>query len=153
MGLDMYLHARKYLSSLNSKDQELIEKIAELTENTRYGMQLTGLEYQVMYWRKANAIHNWFVKNVQNGVDDCRAYEVTLEHLDDLLRTLEKIGGSKELAAELLPPCEGFFFGSSELTEGYWADLELTKQELRSFLEDLGEDIGWNWTVTYRSSW
>ena len=26
---------------------------------------------EVGYWRKANAIHGWFVRNVQNGKDDC----------------------------------------------------------------------------------
>lgn len=36
-------------------------------------------------WRKANQIHNWFVGNVQNGVDDCDAHEVSKEQLEDLL--------------------------------------------------------------------
>ena len=40
---------------------------------------------QVGYWRKANAIHNWFVKNVQEGVDDCKDYYVSLESLKELL--------------------------------------------------------------------
>lgn len=39
----------------------------------------------VGYWRKANHIHNWFVKNVQNGVDDCKPYNVTEAKLRDLL--------------------------------------------------------------------
>lgn len=39
----------------------------------------------VGYWRKANAIHQWFVDNVQNGVDDCDYYEVSQEQLDNLL--------------------------------------------------------------------
>ena len=29
-----------------------------------------------IYWRKANAIHGWFVKNAQQGIDDCRTYSV-----------------------------------------------------------------------------
>ena len=40
---------------------------------------------EVGYWRKANQIHNWFVENVQNGVDDCDFYECTEEDLDKLL--------------------------------------------------------------------
>lgn len=44
-----------------------------------------GLWDGVAYWRKANAIHNWFVENVQNGEDDCGTYEVTKENIEDLL--------------------------------------------------------------------
>ena len=40
---------------------------------------------EVGYWRKANAIHKWFVDNVQDGVDDCAYYEVSKEQLEELL--------------------------------------------------------------------
>lgn len=47
----------------------------------------------VGYWRKANQIHNWFVQNVQDGVDDCEYHhEVTKEKLEQL----------RELCNELL---------------------------------------------------
>lgn len=36
-------------------------------------------------WRKANAIHKWFVDNVQDGEDDCGYYEVEKEDLERLL--------------------------------------------------------------------
>ena len=31
-----------------------------------------GQEVCVAYWRKANAIHSWFVENCQDGVDECQ---------------------------------------------------------------------------------
>jgi hypothetical protein len=40
---------------------------------------------QVGYWRKANAIHKWFVDTVQDGVDDCGSYEVSKNDLEQLL--------------------------------------------------------------------
>lgn len=47
---------------------------------------------QVGYWRKANAVHKWFVDNVQGGEDDCAYHrEVTaddLETLRDLCKTI-----------------------------------------------------------------
>lgn len=46
---------------------------------------------EVGYWRKSNQIHNWFVKNVQNGVDDCECYEVTEDDLQKLLMTCKKV--------------------------------------------------------------
>lgn len=40
------------------------------------------------YWRKANHIHNWFVNNVQDGVDDCCYHnEITKEVLEELRDT------------------------------------------------------------------
>lgn len=41
-------------------------------------------EQDVAYWRKANAIHRWFVKNVQDGEDDCGKYHVTRKQLEEL---------------------------------------------------------------------
>lgn len=39
----------------------------------------------VGYWRKANAVHLWFVNRVQGGVDDCEYHdEVTKKDLEDL---------------------------------------------------------------------
>ena len=46
---------------------------------------------QVGYWRKANAIHRWFVQNVQAGVDDCGTYVVTREQLEQLKATCERV--------------------------------------------------------------
>lgn len=53
---------------------------------------------EVGYWRKANQIHNWFVENVQHGVDDCDYYdEVTQETLEDLLDVCKRVLDSCEL--------------------------------------------------------
>src|SRR5260221_4638829 len=37
------------------------------------------------YWRKANAIHSWFVQNIQGGVDNCGRYEISWEQIAHLL--------------------------------------------------------------------
>jgi hypothetical protein len=42
------------------------------------------VEVNVAYWRKANAVHRWFVDVVQGGVDECQASEVTRDQLDAL---------------------------------------------------------------------
>jgi hypothetical protein len=39
----------------------------------------------VAYWRKAGSVHNWFVQNVQNGVDDCGDHYVSRDKLKQLL--------------------------------------------------------------------
>lgn len=53
---------------------------------------------QVGYWRKCNAIHNWFVKNVQDGIDDCNYHhEATEDKLEELLKTCYKVLENIEL--------------------------------------------------------
>lgn len=50
---------------------------------------------QVGYWRKANQIHNWFVNNIQDGIDDCDYHrEVTKEDLQELLEICREIYAS-----------------------------------------------------------
>lgn len=49
--------------------------------------RISSVDEQVMYWRKANHIHAWFVDNVQDGVDDQREYYVA----DDVLRELHAV--------------------------------------------------------------
>ena len=50
----------------------------------KYGHKM--IMQEAAYWRKANAIHQWFVDNVQNGIDDCGYHrEVTEDDLENLL--------------------------------------------------------------------
>lgn len=52
----------------------------------------------VAYWRKANAIHKWFVDNIQDGEDDCSYHrEVTEENLKNLIDICETILNTVEL--------------------------------------------------------
>lgn len=48
-------------------------------------------------WRKANHIHQWFVDNVQDGVDDCGTYEVTEEQLEELLDVCKRVLAASKL--------------------------------------------------------
>ena len=44
---------------------------------------------------------------------------------------------------------EGFFFGSTEIDEDYWNDIERTAAGISLALTDLGDD----WDFEYRASW
>ena len=98
------------------------------------------------YWRKASAIHNWFVSNVQNGEDDCEEYYVDEEALKKLLGLVKQVLKNHDLAEELLPAREGFFFGSTEYDEYYFDNLKATKKILEAALKDGGY-------FHYQSSW
>ena len=65
-------------------------KYSEWDTEHRYGYG--RIMEQVAYWRKANHIHNWFVDNVQDGIDDCDYHhEVSEEILEELLATCEEV--------------------------------------------------------------
>lgn len=80
MGLDMYLFARKFVWHDDSELADAIRKVAPcpVSDKPRY------IEYEAMYWRKANQIHQWFVNNIQDGNDDCGNYYVSTEQLNSL---------------------------------------------------------------------
>lgn len=60
----------------------------------------TSCEENVAYWRKANAVHKWFVERVQDGVDDCEIHrEVTRKDLEDLRDICKEIIGSAVLVS------------------------------------------------------
>jgi hypothetical protein len=149
MGLDMYLTKKTYIgANYNHRDVKIkidctiggkkiifdSEKISEITE-------------RVGYWRKANAIHNWFVQNVQEGKDECNEHYVSFEQLSELKSLCQKILKIKDikLIEEKLPPTEGFFFGSTEIDENYFADLVETIQII--------ESLDSNSSYYYKSSW
>lgn len=147
MGLDMYLHAKRFLWH---SEEDLIKQISnnfpELGD-----ARVKEITAEVGYWRKANAIHKWFVDNVQNGNDDCGDYEVSKEQLKQLLDTINEVLENKKKASELLPCSSGFFFGSTDYNEYYFEDLKYTKELLERLLNNKGLEKGW-W-LEYHSSW
>jgi len=64
--------------------------------------RISEIEEEVMYWRKANHIHAWFVDNVQDGEDDCKSYYVDWEKLRALLSRCKKVIKSSELAEGMI---------------------------------------------------
>lgn len=90
---------------------------------------------EIASWRKANAIHKWFVDNVQDGVDDCGQYKVTKEHLIQLHNTCNNVLADPNLAEQLLPTQGGFFFGETNYGMNYTSDLEYTTREINHILE------------------
>jgi hypothetical protein len=101
MGLDMYAARRL---SVRNWDDEPAEKrysvTAEFGGNPVPGFepgQITAIEEDVMQWRKANHIHDWFVDNVQDGNDDCGRYHVYWEKLAELFFACQKVIEASEL--------------------------------------------------------
>ena len=155
MGLDMYLSAEKFISGYDHDKDENFEKILNLLNLDRDDAEKSAtVNITVGYWRKANAIHNWFVNNVQDGRDECQRAYVSEENLRDLksscLKELNAINNNGfENKRELLPPTKGFFFGSTDVDERYKKDLEHTVQLIDKCLSDKFK----GYTFYYQSSW
>ena len=153
MGLDMFL----------TKENRITHKVDEL-----------------IYWRKANAIHRFFLENgeiVQDGVSAIISKEVIEDLLDKCNEVLEKAivkegkinvgrqfkdGEWIELTRDgkyienvdeiesILPTQDGFFFGSTDYDEFYLEDIKWTKEQLEKVLKEV--DFNQN-EVVYDSSW
>ena len=150
MGLDMYLTARRHISEFG--DKELSTNLNKLTNDIRKGYQVQGITVEAMYWRKATAIHNWFVKNVQYGIDDCKLHPVSGSQLKQLLDIVTYVLDYPDQADSELPTSSGFFFGDTEYNEWFFDSLKNTKEQLTKLLEDFGTD-DFYWNFYYQSSW
>jgi len=143
MGLDMYLNAKRFIWYNEEGVSDLVSQaFPELKDR-----KVKQVIVEAMYWRKCNAIHKWFVDNVQEGNDDCGDYWVSREQLEALRQLILKVLETKD--ARGLPPQEGFFFGSTVVDDYYWDDLRRTADELEKVLTEFPE----NWDFEYHSSW
>jgi hypothetical protein len=149
MGLDMSLEGRQYISEYT--DKELKEKIEEVLVS-KLPIKVSGVTFELGYWRKANAIHNWFIENCANGLDDCNEAYVSKEQLLELKETCEKAleATSEEEKEELLPTQSGFFFGSTEYDEYYDKCLRDTIEIVNNTIKLLETN---DMNIYYSSSW
>ena len=150
MGLDMYLKASRFLWSHGEEPEraKIGKMISELYLEVA-ALEVDEIHTEAAYWRKANAIHAWFVENVQDSVDDCGYYDVSQGQLQELLDTVNKVLEDPTLAPELLPTRRGFFFGGSDYDEWYMDDLKYTKERCELLLGDAYKV----WDFKYHSSW
>lgn len=162
MGLDMYLSVREYVSRIDySKGWENREETlafrtvtdalgaGDLAEPEGHvGMYV---EIPVLQWRKANAIHNWFIRELADGVDDCRPLEMTVDRARELVNLCDKVTDDNSRASELLPTGEGFFFGGTDYDEYYYEDVRRTADRMRYILAEM-EAKNMDWLV-YQASW
>lgn len=151
MGLDMYLKANRYLSQFDDEENKISEKVKELLP-TMPG-RINVIESEAIYWRKANAIHKWFVDNVQEGKDDCGSYYVSQDNLRELKDICERVLADNSLAEELLPSQSGFFFGGTDYDEWYFKDLKFTAEEIGKLLKIHENENHSAWSYEYHSSW
>jgi hypothetical protein len=155
MGLDMYLSKKTYVKQWSFKKPEDQFKVSVKKGGVTYSnikpKRVSYITEELMYWRKANQIHGWFINNTEEIVAGIRYY-VTKTDLEVLLETCKKVveilnktpkvtkqvvGGWKDgeefmvdiemydndvlvgFIKSILPPTDGFFFGSDVIDDYY----------------------------------
>ena len=150
MGLDMYLR-RKICVGANYEHRKVTGRIEIKAAGVKVPItfkKVSEITEQACYWRKSNQIHQWFVDNVQEGVDDCGNYAVSCEQLRTLRELCQRALDTQD--GSLLPPQGGFFFGSTVIDQYYWEDLKDTIEQLDKL--DL-DSKDYNVSYEYHSSW
>lgn len=147
MGLDMSIKARKTITKRTITDKELKEAkdgflpsfygkldfeqipedLQEFREFTDSNLVNVKIDYPIAYFRKFNALHNYFVENCDHpdGQDNCVDMLITPEIIDDLILRLTKIilaDGKQKVAEQELPTADGFFWGDTSYDEYYLKD-------------------------------
>ena len=145
MGLDMRLLAQKYVSEFNEPQYA---SIGGTFKQPPPG-PIFEVTTEAMSWRKANAIHAWFVKNVQGGVDECQRVPVSREQLQCLHHDCIAVTANHSLAGTLLPPVDGFFFGSLEQDWYFFKTVADTADRIGELLSGKYD----SWHFYYEGSW
>jgi hypothetical protein len=147
MGLDMYLYAEKFVSNMEYRnEQDQFNRIVSALEAEQFTMGHVIAEVEVAYWRKANAIHAYFVGEEE---DDCTPIRVDREQLKTLQDACQQVMDNPALAEELLPTQGGFFFGSTEYDEWYMDSIKETHDKLSQLLAVIPD----GWSFKYQASW
>ena len=153
MGLDMYLYKKHYVKNWDYMSNEERHTISLKKGKKKLDHikpdRICYVVEEVMCWRKFNALHKWFVDNIQEGVDDCKESFVDESDLKMLLETLTYVYDNKDTAETILPTAQGFFFGSDEIDEYYWEEVKSTIIQLKDLLEEDNKGA----SFYYRSSW
>ncbi len=149
MGLDMYLDGVFSKKAYFQEDRTVPREDPVQSESLKLALASIDfptsvpLDFSYRYfevrlpiacWRKANQIHKYVVDNFGKGIDDQKSIYLTDEHLRQILDVVKKVGNDPVKAKKLLPPTEGFFFGSQEIDRCYWKDLAYTEKVLEKTL-------------------
>jgi len=154
MGLDMYLTGKRYLRSWDKDDTETAKSISDMFPELGSDQTVQEVAAEFMYWRKANAIHQWFVDNVQEGNDDCAEYPVTEKEFVALRDACQSVIDDPDNAEKYLPTHGGFFFGDTAYNDYYFADVQRTLDWLNTmlFVNKFDPKLD-QWYFYYQSSW
>ncbi len=152
MGLDMYLDKSTSVKNWNhtTKEEKYNITIEREDGHEIETKRITEIREEVMYWRKANHIHKFFIDNCADGDEERQKMYVERHILEDLVKELITVLHYKddETSAEHLPTVGGFFFGYLEYDKHYYESCQETLEVISAVLKE--EKGGY---FEYTASW
>lgn len=128
---------KRTLEDLGVPESMTLEKAKVLEselKNVGVYLEYFSIFEKVGQWRKANHIHAWFVKNVQEGTDDCSFYFVTEDDFLELKETCEKVLAldpfSIDENSDLFYDSASSLIVSGVITKADYEKLEATLEEI-----------------------
>lgn len=122
MGLDMYLTGKIYIGANyehNDVSGSINLKKAGMDVDVPID-KIDNIEIGLGYWRKANAIHKFFIDNCGRGDSEAQCMYVERDALKELLELCKRVEKNHDIAEALLPTQSGFFFGYTEYNDYYF---------------------------------
>lgn len=105
MGLDMYMERRRYIGNkYRDEDQKIKVTVPEPDKAfipIRTPIEedkITNITEEVGYWRKANAIHRYFVENAGGGEDNCQEMWLSPDVIKELYRRCKEVLRKSEIS-------------------------------------------------------
>ena len=169
MGLDIYFHktTRKEWHEYQDECDKLANLSDEEKEKGFHGTEAPDNHFspeEIGYFRKVNLLMEFF-----NYTGNCEYKEITREQLEDLKNRCMVVSlmrpsrveyykpdkenpwdkarvvkvysdEDKKKCAEILPTCAGFFFGSTDYDEWYFADVKEVLVWVTGVLDNLKKD-------------
>lgn len=85
------------------------------------------------YFRKVNFLVGYF-EGLGFDVENQTPLEISKEDAEVLLSRCKQVLKKHELAEELLPTTEGFFFGSTDYDDNYFEDVKAVRDYIKNDL-------------------
>jgi len=127
-----------------------IEQVEVQTLMFENGLGFFQIFEKVGYLRKVNAIHNWLVKNIQDGKDECQSSIFTKDKIMKLKHTCRFVMKDILDGPSMLPTTKGFFFGSTGYDISYIQDVKEAHDICENILNTTNFD---KQVILYRASW
>lgn len=153
----MYLYRREYVGGWDFQtnidregEREFYDNIVKFFGHDRLeASPHVYVDICVAYWRKANAIHGWFVNELGKGVDNCQDIYVSRNDLIKLRDLAKAALLEPSMAGDILPPTSGFFFGPTDIDSWYMEDMRNTVKQIDKVLKESEEHS----YFYYKASW
>lgn len=129
--LDMYLTRKFYVKAWPHTDKEDKYEIKITKGGGKSPIQedkIAFIDTEEIYWKDALAIHLWFVRNVQRGIEDNEEHLVSEAKLQELQKIISMVLSDKTKADKLLP------IPSKKYDSEYFDILTETKEKLAQAL-------------------